>query len=185
MSFVSNTDAGTVSHVTNEFYKKFIANDYIIDSADTGGNLPSGGTNGASYRQPLKFALGKYERVIGRLVAFFIADADCDLKWKTTVPTAATGSKFYGTFQISTLPATSGGTDVIHDDFANLVDGSAVGFAEETITGSSDGLITVKQDFVYVNAGTAGVVAVNVAQNTSHSSDLVLKAGSYLQYMKF
>ena len=61
MSFISNSDAGIVSHVTNEFTKKFIANDYIIDSADTGGNLPDGGTNGATYRQPLKFALGKYE----------------------------------------------------------------------------------------------------------------------------
>ena len=65
MSFISNTDAGTVAHVTNEFTKKFIANDYIIDSADTGGNLPDGGSNGATYRQPLKFALGKYERAIG------------------------------------------------------------------------------------------------------------------------
>ena len=184
MSFVSNTDAGTVSHVTNEFYKKFIANDYIIDSADTGGNLPSGGTNGASYRQPLKFALGKYERAIVRVVALIIADADCDLKWKTTVPTAATGSKFYGTFDVSALPAAEG-TDAVTQGFANTVDGSATGFPEDAITGSSDGLITLKQDFVYVNAGTAGDVAFEIAQNTNHASDLVLKAGSYLQYMKF
>ena len=36
MSFITNSDAGIVTHVTNEFTKKFIANDYIIDSADTG-----------------------------------------------------------------------------------------------------------------------------------------------------
>ena len=184
MSFISNTDAGTVAHVTNEFTKKFIANDYIIDSADTGGNLPDGGTNGATYRQPLKFALGKYERAIVRVVALIIADADCDLKWKTTVPTAASGSKFYGTFGVSALPATEG-TDAVTDGFANLVDGSATGFPEDTITGSSDGLITLKQDFVIVNAGTRGDVAFEIAQNTNNAADLVLKAGSYLQYMKF
>ena len=184
MSFISNSDAGIVSHVTNEFTKKFIANDYIIDSADTGGNLPDGGTNGATYRQPLKFALGKYERAIVRVVALIIADADCDLKWKTTVPTAATGSKFYGTFGVSALPAAEG-TDAVTDGFANTVDGSATGFPEDTITGSSDGLITLKQDFVYVNAGTRGDVAFEIAQNTNNAADLVLKAGSYLQYMIF
>ena len=184
MSFITNSDAGIVTHVTNEFTKKFIANDYIIDSADTGGNLPDGGTNGATYRQPLKFSLGKYERAIVRVVALLIADADCDLKWKTTVPTAATGSKFYGTFGVSALPAAEG-TDAITDGFANAVDGSATGFAEDTITGSSDGLITLKQDFVYVNAGTAGDVAFEIAQNTNNAADLVLKAGSYLNYMRF
>ena len=131
MSFITNSDAGIVTHVTNEFTKKFIANDYIIDSADTGGNLPDGGTNGATYRQPLKFSLGKYERAIVRVVALLIADADCDLKWKTTVPTAASGSKFYGTFGVSALPAAEG-TDAITDGFANAVDGSATGFAEDT-----------------------------------------------------
>ena len=184
MSFVTNTDKGTVNHVTNEFYKKFVANDYIIDSADTGGNLPSGGSNGATYRQPLKFALGRYERAIVRVVALIIADADCDLKWKTTVPTAASGSKFYGGFEVSALPAAEG-TDAITNGFANAVDGSATGFPEDTITGSSDGLITLKQDFVYVNAGTAGDVAFEIAQNSNNAADLVLKAGSYLQYMKF
>ena len=184
MSFITNSDAGIVTHVTNEFTKKFIANDYIIDSADTGGNLPDGGTNGATYRQPLKFSLGKYERAIVRVVALLIADADCDLKWKTTVPTAASGSKFYGTFGVSALPAAEG-TDAITDGFANAVDGSATGFAEDTITGSSDGLITLKQDFVFVNAGTAGHVAFEIAQNTNNAADLVLKAGSYLNYMRF
>ena len=184
MSFITNSDAGIVTHVTNEFTKKFIANDYIIDSADTGGNLPDGGTNGATYRQPLKFSLGKYERAIVRVVALLIADADCDLKWKTTVPTAASGSKFYGTFGVSALPAAEG-TDAITDGFANAVDGSATGFAEDTITGSSDGLITLKQDFVYVNAGTAGDVAFEIAQNTNNAAALVLKAGSYLNYMRF
>ena len=184
MAFVSNSDQGTVSYVTNEFYKKFVANDYIIDSADTGGNLPSGGTNGATYREVLSVALGKYERLTGRIVAHIIADADCDLKYKTTVPTAATGSKFYGTQGVTALPA-AGGTDAITDNFANLTDGSAVGFAEATITGSSDGLIVIKQDFVVVNAGTAGNVSFQAAQNTNHASDLVIKAGSYFQYMKF
>ena len=104
--------------------------------------------------------------------------------WTTTVPTAASGSKFYGTFGVSALPAAEG-TDAITDGFANAVDGSATGFAEDTITGSSDGLITLKQDFVYVNAGTAGDVAFEIAQNTNNAADLVLKAGSYLNYMRF
>tara|TARA_R100000781_G_C4015291_1_gene105125 strand:- start:39 stop:593 length:555 start_codon:yes stop_codon:yes gene_type:complete len=184
MSFVTNTTANTVNHVTNEFYKKFVANDYIIDSTDTGGNLPVGGSNGTTYRQPLKVALGKYERIVGRIVAFFIVDADCDLQWKLTVPTAATGSKFYGTFDVSALPAAEG-TAAATQGFANTVDGSATGFPEDQITGSSDGLVILKNDFTYINAGTSGDVALNISQITNHASDLVLKAGSYLQYMKF
>ena len=184
MSFVTNTTANTVNHVTNEFYKKFIANDYIIDSVDTGGNLPVGGTNGATYRQPLKVALGKYERIVGRFVLFITATAACDLQWKLTVPTAATGSKFYGTFDVSTLPAAEG-TAAVTQGFANTVDGSATGFPEDQILGSSNGLITLKADFTYINAGTSGDVAFNMSQITSTGDDLVLKAGSYLQYMKF
>ena len=185
MSFVTNTTANTVNHVTNEFYKKFIANDYIIDDDDTGGNLPVGGTNdGETYRQPLKVALGKYERIVGRIVAFLIVDADCDLKWKLTVPTAATGSKFYGTFDISALPAVEG-FDAATQGFANTTDSSATGFPQDVITGSSDGLVIIKNDFTYINAGTSGNIAFEIAQNTGNSADLVLKAGSYLQYMKF
>ena len=184
MSFVTNTTANTVNHVTNEFYKKFIANDYIVNSLDTGGNLPVGGSNGTTYRQPLKVSLGKYERIVGRFVTFFKVWHDCDLKWKLTVPTAATGSRFYGTFDVSALPAAEG-TAAVTQGFVNTEDGSAVGFPEDQITGSSDGLITLKSDFAYINAGTSGDVAFEIAQVTNHANYVQLKAGSYLQYMKF
>ena len=104
MPFNQNTAAGTVVYSPGEFFSgKVVANDYIIDSADTGGNLPSGGSNGATYRTPLSVTLGKYERLVFRVWLDFVVDADCDLKYKITTPSGA--SAFRAVSNISALPA--------------------------------------------------------------------------------
>ena len=179
MPFNQNTAAGTVVYSPGEFFSgKVVANDYIIDSADTGGNLPSGGSDGATYRTPLSVSLGKYERLVFRVWLDFVIDADCDLKYKITTPSGA--SAFRGVSHISALPA-AGGTDALTTAFET----TATGVAEATLTGSSDGTVLYAIDGSVVNGATAGDLAIQIAQNTSHASDLVLKAGSYIEYMKF
>ena len=179
MPFNQNTAAGTVVYSPGEVFSgKVVANDYIIDSADTGGNLTSDGTNGASYRTPLSVSLGKFERLVFRVWLDFVVDADCDLKYKITTPSGC--SAFRAVSHISALPA-AGGTDALTTAFET----TATGVAQATVTGSSDGQVVYALEGSYTNGATAGDLAVQIAQNTSNAADLNLKAGSYIEYMKF
>ena len=179
MPFNANTAAGTVVYTPGEFFSgKVVANDYIIDSADTGNNLPSGGSNGATYRSPLTVTVGKYERIVFRIFLDLAVDADCDLKYKVTVPGG--DGTFRALGHITALPA-AGGTDALTSAFET----TATGVAEATVTGSSDGQVIYTLEGSYVNGATAGDLAVQIAQNTNHASDLNLKAGSYIEYMRF
>ena len=179
MPFNQNTAAGTVVYSPGEFFSgKVVANDYIIDSADTGGNLPSGGSDGATYRTPLSVSLGKYERVVFRLWLDMAVDADCDLKYKVTVPGG--DGTFRAVSHVTALPA-AGGTDALTTAFET----TATGVAQATVTGSSDGQVVYALEGSYTNGATAGDLAVQIAQNTSNAADLNLKAGSYIEYMKF
>ena len=179
MPFNQNTAAGTVVYSPGEFFSgKVVANDYIIDSADSGGNLPTDGTNGASYRTPLSVTLGKYERLVFRVWLDFVVDADCDLKYKITTPSGC--SAFRAVSNISALPAAAG-TDALTTTFET----TATGVGEATLTGSSDGTVLYAIDGSVVNGATAGDLAIQIAQNTNNAADLNLKAGSYIEYMRF
>ncbi len=179
MPFNQNTAAGTVVYTPGEFFSgKVVANDYIIDSADTGNNLPSGGSDGATYRTPLSVAVGKYERLVFRVWLDLAVDADCDLKYKVTTP--GSSSAFRAVQHITALPAANG-TDALTTSFQT----TATGVAEATLTGSSDGQVIYTLEGSLVAGGTAGDLAIQIAQNTSHASDLNLKAGSFIEYMRF
>ena len=178
MPFNQNTAAGTVVYSPGEFFSgKVVANDYIIDSADSGGNLPTDGTNGASYRTPLSVTLGKYERLVFRVWLDFVVDADCDLKYKITTPSGC--SAFRAVSNISALPAAAG-TDALTTTFET----TATGVGEATLTGSSDGTVLYAIDGSVVNGATAGDLAIQIAQATNNAADLNLKAGSYIEYMR-
>ena len=180
MPFNANTAAGTVVYTPGEFFSgKVVANDYIIDSGDVGNNLPSGGSNGATYRSPLTVTVGKYERIVFRANLDFIVDADCDLKYKLTVPGG--DGTFRALSSITALPIGSAGTDV----FTRGLEVTATGIAEATVTGSSDGAVIWTLEGSYVNGATAGDLAIQIAQNTNNAADLNLKAGSYIEYMRF
>ena len=179
MPFNANTAAGTVVYTPGEFFSGLVvANDYIIDSADTGNNLPTGGTNGATYRTPLSIPVGKYERVVFRLWLDLAVDADCDLKYKVTTPGSSTA--FRAVSHVTALPA-AGGTDALTTAFET----TATGVAEATVTGSSDGQVIYTLEGSLIAGGTAGDLAIQIAQNTNNAADLNLKAGSYLEYMRF
>jgi len=176
MPFYSNKSAGTV-HYSNADWQTagIITDDYIVDSADTGGNLPSGGTNGTTYRAPLSFTLGKYERarIRGLIDITYLAG---DFKYKLTVPASSTSARI---ITKSSETPISGDTSEV-----TALSTNTAGVAEVEVT-AADGAGYVFFEGTIEAGGTAGTVAIEFAQRANDAADTVLKEGSYLEYMKF
>ena len=176
MAFYANESAGTV-HYSNADWQTagIITDDYIVDSTDAGGNLPADGSDGTSYRQPLKFRLGKYERArIRGLID--ITYLDGDFKYKLTVPASSTSARI---ITKSSETPISGDTSEV-----TALSVATSGVAEVAVT-AADGAGYVFFEGTIEAGGTAGDVAIEFAQRANHANDTVLKEGSYLEYMKF
>ena len=176
MPFYTNSSAGTVSYSNADWQTAgLITNGYIVDSADTGGNLPSGGSDGTTYRTPLSFPLGKYERALIR-AKLDITYLDGDFKYKLTVPASSTAARII----------TRSSETPISGELAEVgaLSTSTSGVAEVAVTANDgDGYILFEG---FVEAGdTAGTVAIQFAQRANHANDTVLNEGSYLEYLKF
>ena len=176
MPFYTNSSAGTVSYSNADWQTAgLITNGYIVDSTDTGGNLPSGGSDGTTYRTPLSFPLGKYERALIR-AKLDITYLDGDFKYKLTVPASSTAARII----------TRSSETPISGELAEVgaLSTSTSGVAEVAVTANDgDGYILFEG---FVEAGdTAGTVAIQFAQRTNHANDTVLNEGSYLEYLKF
>jgi len=176
MAFYANESAGTV-HYSNADWRTagLITDDYIVDSVDTGGNMPDGGTNGETYRTPLSFSLGKYERarIRGLLDITYL---DGDFKYKITVPASSTSARI---ITKSSETPISGDTSEV-----TALSTNTAGVVEVAVT-AADGAGYVFFEGTIEAGGTAGTVAVQFAQRANHANDTVLKEGSYLEYIKF
>ena len=176
MPFYSNASAGTVQYSSGDWVTASIITDaYIVDSADTGNNLPSGGSDGTTYRTPLSFTLGKYERALIR-AKLDITYLDGDFKYKMTVPASSTAARII----------TRSSETPISGELAEVgaLSVATTGVAEVAVTaGDGDGYVIFEG---YVEAGgTAGTVAIQFAQRANHANDTKLNEGSYLEYQKF
>ena len=176
MAFYANESAGVVNYSNADWQTAgIITNDYIIDSADTGGNLPAGGSDGTTYRAPLSFTLGKYERArIRGLID--ITYLDGDFKYKLTVPASSTSARI---ITKSSETPISGDTSEVTGLSTN-----SAGVVEVAVT-AADGAGYVFFEGTVEAGGTAGTVAIQIGQRANHANDTVLKEGSYLEYMKF
>jgi len=176
MAFYANESAGTVHYSNADWVTAgIITNDYIIDSADTGGNLPTDGTDGTTYRAPLSFPLGKYERVNIR-AKIDITYLDGDFKYKLTVPASSTSARI---ITKSSETPISGDTSEV-----TALSTATAGVAEVAVT-AADGAGYVFFEGTIEAGGTAGTVALQIGQRANHSNDTVLKEGSYLEYLRF
>ena len=176
MAFYANESAGVVNYSNADWRTAgLITNDYIIDSADTGGNLPAGGSDGTTYRAPLSFTLGKYERarVRGLLDITYL---DGDFKYKLTVPASSTSARI---ITKSSETPISGDTSEV-----TALSTNTAGVVEVAVT-AADGAGYVFFEGTIEAGGTAGTVALEIGQRANHANDTVLKEGSYLEYMKF
>ena len=164
MPFNQNTAAGTVVYSPGEFFSgKVVANDQeLVSSTD--------------YTTVLSVTLGKYERVAFRLWLDTQNDADGDLKWKVTTPSSSTS--FRARSVTPEVPISGAVTEAVTSET------TATGVAEVTAVGT-DSAYYVQLEGVLQAGANAGELAVQVAQNTSSATATVIKAGSYLEYMKF
>ena len=176
MPFYTNSSAGTVSYSNADWQTAgLITNGYIVDSADSGGNLPSGGSDGTTYRTPLSFPLGKYERALIR-AKLDITYLDGDFKYKLTVPASSTAARII----------TRSSETPISGELAEVgaLSTSTSGVAEVAVTANDGDGYVLFEGFVEAG-GTAGTVAIQFAQRANHANDTVLNEGSYLEYLKF
>ena len=176
MPFYTNSSAGTVSYSNADWQTAgLITNGYIVDSADTGGNLPSGGSDGTTYRTPLSFSLGKYERALIR-AKLDITYLDGDFKYKLTVPASSTAARII----------TRSSETPISGELAEVgaLSTSTSGVTEVAVTANDGDGYVLFEGFVEAG-GTAGTVAIQFAQRANHANDTVLNEGSYLEYLKF
>ncbi len=176
MPFYSNASAGTVLYSSGEWKTAGVITDaYIVDGDDSGSNLPSGGSDGTSYRTPLSFKLGKNERALFRAKLDF-SYLDGDVKYKITTPSSSTAYRAIRRVSEDTISgevAETGALDV-----------AATGTAEVAITAADGDYYVYVDGFVEAGAN-AGDVAIQFAQRASHSNDTKLNEGSYLEYKKF
>tara|TARA_R100000152_G_C6664945_1_gene102841 strand:+ start:92 stop:622 length:531 start_codon:yes stop_codon:yes gene_type:complete len=176
MAFYANESAGTVNYSNADWQTAGIITDaYIVDSTDAGGNLPSGGSDGTTYRIPLKFRLGKYERANFR-AKLDITYLDGDFKYKITTPTNTVAARIIS--RSSETPISGELAEV------GALSTATSGVAEVAVTaGDGDGYILFEGT---VEAGdTAGDVAIQFAQRANHANDTKLNEGSYLEFMRF
>ena len=176
MPFYSNSSAGTVTYSNADWQTAgLITNGYIVDADDTGANLPTGGTDGETYRTPLSFSLGKYERALirAKLDITYLAG---DFRYKLTVPASTTAARII----------TRSSETPIADELAEVgaLSTSTSGVAEVVVTADPGDAYILFEGFI--EAGdTDGTVAIQFAQRDNQSADTVLNEGSYLEYMKF
>ena len=176
MAFYANESAGVVNYSNADWQTAgIITNDYIIDSADTGGNLPDGGTNGETYRSPLSFTLGKYERARVRGL-IDITYLDGDFKYKLTVPASSTSARI---ITKSSETPISGDTSEV-----TALSTNTAGVAEVAVT-AADGAGYIFFEGTIDSGGTAGTVAIEVGQRANHANATVIKEGSYLEFSRF
>ena len=176
MPFYSNSSAGIVTYSNADWRTAgLITNGYIIDSADTGGNLPDGGTNGTTYRTPLSFSLNKYERALIR-AKLDVTYADGDFKYKVTVPTSTTAARIIR--KASETPISGNISELI------AFSTSTSGVAEVSVNDNAGEAYVLFEGFIEAG-NTDGTVAIQIAQRADHANDTVLNEGSYLEYLKF
>ena len=164
MPFYTNSSAGTVSYSNADWQTAgLITNGYIVDSADTGGNLPSGGSDGTTYRTPLSFPLGKYERALIR-AKLDITYLDGDFKYKLTVPASSTAARII----------TRSSETPISGELAEVgaLSTSTSGVAEVAVTANDGDGYVLFEGFVEAG-GTAGTVAIQFAQRANHALSLI------------
>ena len=164
MAFNSNTTAGTVVYTTGSFNSgTVLANDQTLVSTTT-------------YASILKVDLGKYERIIFNMWIDTSNDADGDLKWKLLTPTSPTS--FRARMVLPEVPISGAVTEAVTSEI------TGTGIAEQTAVGT-DSAYYIKVNGILINGANRGSLDFQAAQNTSSATATTLKAGSYIEYMKF
>ena len=176
MAFYANESAGTVHYSNADWQTAGIITDaYIIDNATYGGVAHGGGEDGTTYRTPLSFQLGKYERVLFRAKLDF-SYLDGDMKYKITTPASSTAYRAIRRVSEDTISGEVSET--------GYLDVTGTGTAEVAITAADGDYYAYVDGFVEAGAN-AGTLAIQIGQRANHGNDTKLNEGSYLEVLRF
>ena len=176
MAFNTNATNNGVVYSNNDWQTAGIIQDaYIVDNATYGGVAHGAGEDGTTYRTPLSFSLGKYERVLFRAKLDF-SYLDGDMKYKITTPASSTAYRAIRRVSEDTISgevAETGALDV-----------AGTGTAEVAITAADGDHYVYVDGFVEAGAN-AGTLAIQIGQRADHANDTKLNEGSYLEVLRF
>ena len=166
MPLYTNTTKGTVSYGTGEFdTSDILDNDIEV-------------LNSATYVDGFKIPVGPNERVHFRTFLYFDYHADGDLKYKITTPGTTSSSVML--IRESEIPIDGAITEAVTQSVATS------GSGEKVKTGATGAMYSWIQYAVLQNGATAVDIKVEFAQNSASATQSTkLKAGSYIEYIKF
>ena len=174
MPFNSNPTSGTVVYSDGAFNSnKVVTEDWETDAAGYGpsGSQTAASAEGATYRTitPLQIAIGKYERMVIKYHIHWEQNTTGRAKFKLDTPTVtdihsvATGLEPDGT--------------LISD-----IDLAADPVLEQNIAGTTGYLLW---ETTIENGATAGNVSFQFGQYVDNAAPVVVKQGSYVEFMRF
>jgi len=168
MPLYTNTTKGTVSYGTGQFdTSDILDNDIEVLNSDT-------------YVDGFKIPLGPNERVHFRALLYFDFHANGDLKYKVTTPSTTSSSVIF--IRESEIPIDG----TIAEAVTHTVATTGTGEKVKTFDGTNGTMYSWIQYAVLQNGGTAGDVKIEFAQNSASDTQATkLKAGSYIEYIKF
>tara|TARA_R100001594_G_C3880559_1_gene225857 strand:- start:53 stop:553 length:501 start_codon:yes stop_codon:yes gene_type:complete len=166
MPLYTNTTKGTVSYGTGEFdTSDILDNDIEV-------------LNSTTFVNAFKVPIGPNERVHFRAFLYFDYHADGDLKYKITTP--GTTSAYRHILRESEMPIDGAITETTTMAVATT------GLSSYAKTGATGTYFAWVQYGVLENGATAGELKVEFAQNSASATQATkLKAGSYIEYIKF
>jgi len=165
MPFNQNTSQNTVVYTSGQWDSRDVkANDQSVASS-------------TDYVSAFKINLGKYERFIWRSELHWDYGSG-DLKYKITIPAGLAAKGFRLLEEQSELP-TSGSIS-----WTPLYHANNTGRAEQSFSVSTgEGFFRLQG--TVENGGTAGDLDIQFSQSSSNAAATILKAGSYIEYMRF
>ena len=174
MPFNSNTTTNSVVYTDGTFNSnKIVTEDWETDAAGYGpaGSQTAASNEGATYRTitPLQIAIGKYERMVIKYHIHWEQNTTGRAKFKLDTPTvtdihsAATGLKPDG---------------VLITD----IDLAADPVYEVDVAGTTGYLVW---ETTIENSSTAGNVSFQFGQYVDNAAPVVVKQGSYVEFMRF
>ena len=165
MPFNQNTSQNTVVYTSGQWDSRTVkANDQSVKSS-------------TDYFSAFKINLGKYERFIWRAELHWDY-GDGDLKYKITIPAGLPAKGFRLFEEQSELPTSS------TINWSSYYHANNTGRAETSFTvGTGEGFFRLQG--TVENGGTAGDLDIQFSQRIGDTATTTLKAGSYIEYMRF
>ena len=177
-TFITDPSKGTLSYFTPEFdTRKILPEDYMIDSTHYGALLNKT-THGSGEN-------GNTERLVPPLEITIAANQRALVKYHVFYQTSLNAKGKFGILQSGTASMRAAFTGIAPDDTAiRDIYVTTSGFTKNVNVNGSNGYVEI--DMIVTNdTSTDTNINFKFAQYTNHVDDLLIKAGSYVETLKY